>query len=305
MSDSWILEINGAEVPLNEEEVGILNSLDNQKCWDLFDLISKRYYPGPKDNSPNTLAEIGFQHLKNILSAEEVHQLKSEWEEKFQPIQIVRDSEKNEVLSGTDKQAYSVTAYAMHPESVSLVSNVIIKVLNSDFTQYLEQYFQSYFSISHVLFTEALPDNEPITSFRWHMDVGPNQQTHVMIYLDGTEETGGRTEFLNYKDSRKVDEAGYKSNQLKDRKMDIFDIISNANIVAPEPEAGDILVFNATRVYHKGIHPNRKSRKVMFLILKPDARPWYQTVSEEPIFGDPCGRDLYSLNPFYPYFKEA
>ncbi|WP_232302770.1 hypothetical protein, partial [Elstera litoralis] len=72
----------------------------------------------------------------------------------------------------------------MPETSFGLVNRIIASVMNEHTTEIIRDYFEAHFSISCAIFSEAFPDADPITSFRWHKDYGPSCQTHIMVYLD-------------------------------------------------------------------------------------------------------------------------
>lgn len=303
MPSATIVSVNGQPIAFSEEEIQKLNTRDSVEVWNVFHAACKRFYKYNSKKNKNTLKKEGVDHIKSLLKPKDVKDFKKIWEENLQPVYMDRNENSGITVGADSNKKYSVVNYQITPESIGFVTGIIPKILNNKITAYLEDYFESHFSISLILFAEAFPDPEPITSFRWHRDVGPLSQTHIMVYLDGAEETGGRTDFINYADSQKLEEAGYTPGKPKDRRLSIKDISDEIEIISPKPEAGDALIFNATRIFHCGVHPIRHTRKVMFLILRPDFRHWAEASATEPVFGFPTGRDIELVNPFIPYFR--
>lgn len=303
MPNECVVFFKNQIVTFRPDEIEDISSRSCEKVWNVFTNTSKRFYSKNNNFGKNDLKTQGFELIKGALSKEDVLALKKEWAENFTPWKIARDSEALH-LAKEEKDAYSVVNYHVTAQSLQLISDIIIKILRPDITAKIEDYLESHFAINHVLFAEAFPDAEPITSFRWHYDVGPSSQTHIMLYLDDADETGGRTEFLNYDDSQKIRDSGYNPTVASDRLLDITDIDPTVEAAKPFPKAGDMIIFNATKIYHCGIHPTKKSRKVVFIILHSDFAPWIETAHERNIFSYPVGRFIYNENPFFTYLKD-
>lgn len=299
---SYSIQVDGKPVQFSAEEIQIISNGEGKEIWDVFYSACKREFNYVVDGEPDYLKKNGIEYIPNVLKKKDISALKIAWATGFKPFYIERNNEKLNILKNKTENAYSVRNFSVPSEKINLTRRVISQVLTLSLTKKIEAFYESHFSINHVLFSEAFPDPEPLTSFRWHSDGGPASQLHIMVYLDGYEETGGRTEFLSYQDTQSIRMAGYDSEHHANRTTDIKKILPNVDIISPEPRAGDILIFNATQVLHQGIHPTRKTRKVMTLVIQPDLKPWPKSLSLSEIFSVPLGRFLLSTNPFFPYF---
>lgn len=303
MANECVVFFKNQIVTFRPDEIEDISSRSREKVWNVFTNTSKNFYSKNNNFGKNDLKTQGFEFIKAALSKEDVLALKKEWNDHFIPWKISRDSDTLN-LAKEEKDSYSVVNYQVAIRSLPLISEIVIKILNPKITTKIENYLESHFAISHVMFAEAFPDAAPITSFRWHYDVGPSSQTHIMVYLDDADETGGRTEFLNYDDSQKIRDSGYNPIVASERLLDITDIDPSVEVIKPSPEVGDMIIFNATKIYHCGIHPTKKTRKVVFIILHSDFAPWTETAHERNIFNYPVGRFIYNENPFFTYLKD-
>lgn len=293
MSQRYCIAVNNKIIQFTEEENNLITSNEGGNMWNAFYNACKREFIYFNDINKDYLKKNGVEHIKNVLTNDEVIQFKQIWEKNFSPLYISRNNQETQVIEENDPQKYSVKSFLINGNSVSFVMGIISKILTLSLTKKIEAFYDSHFSINHILFSEALPDSQPLTSFRWHCDGGPDTQLHIMVYLDSYEETEGRTEFLNYNDTQKAIKKGYDLSNPDVRTTRITDFLPTAKIISPKPAAGDILIFNATR----------KSRKVMTLIIQPDFLPWAHSIAPENLFTSPVGRYLLKVNPFFPYYK--
>lgn len=304
MPKAYVVSVKGETVYFSQDEIEALNSLDASRVWSVFQDLCKKKYPFSIKNTDNELKKNGIEHLKLVISKENIEKLKNEWENFFVPIIFQRDQTNNVLAQDGKHQEYSVRNYTIPEHSLEIVQEIVGSIFSQLIVQKLENYLESFFSISHIIFSETFPDPHPITSFRWHCDFGPMSQTHIMLYLDDAEITGGKTEFINYEDSKKIIETGQGFLPMADRQLSIKNMCSEANVISPNPKAGDILIFNASQVYHCGIHPTSRSRKVLTIVLQSSLVPWQEALSHHNILAFPGGRSLIDENPFFPYYKE-
>jgi ectoine hydroxylase-related dioxygenase (phytanoyl-CoA dioxygenase family) len=304
MPKAYVVSVRGETIYFSQDEIEALNSLDVSRVWSVFQNLCKKKYPFPIRNTDNELKKNGIEHLKSVISRDSIEKLKREWENFFVPIIFERNSTNNILAKDNNSQEYSVRNYVINERSLAIVQEIIRNLFSEIIVQKLENYLESFFSISHIMFSETFPDPDPITSFRWHCDFGPVSQTHIMLYLDDAEITGGKTEFINYEDSKKIIETGQGFLPMADRQLSIKNMYSDANVISPNPKAGDILIFNATQVYHCGIHPTSRSRKILTIVLQSSLVPWKEALSHHNILAFPGGRSLIDENPFFPYYKE-
>lgn len=306
MTIQYMIAYDGAEIDFTDDEFSKIENNDFLGMWAVFH--KKTQYQFRKENENfepkmNDLKKNGVIYIKNSLNLKELLNFREAWGEKLSKIRISKNADAPVLLDDeSNENEYSVRNHSVKEEYHDEVYAFLDKVINDDITKIINDYFESNFSICYAIFSEAFPDLDPITSFRWHKDYGPECQTHMMIYLDDAAETGGRTEFINYDDSRRIDATGYDPNNLKDRVKNIQEILNDINVISPQPKIGDIVIFNATRIYHSGIHPTNKSRKAIILALQPDFLPWKKSVNRILFLKHPMGRNISQENPFHPYY---
>ncbi len=299
--ETYSIELDGKPIQFSNEEIEIISSQESKQGWDVFYSACKREFSYVVDIEPDYLKKNGVEYVPDVLKRKDIGALKIAWETSFKPLYIERNNEEMNVMKQKNDRTYSVRNFAVDPAKVPLIIKTISQVLTLSLTKKIEAYYGSHFSINHVLFSEAFPDPEPLTSFRWHSDGGPASQLHIMVYLDSYEDTGSKTEFLSYDDTQKIKLAGYNSENHAGRTTNIKEYLNSVEIISPEPKAGDILIFNATQILHKGVHPTRKSRKVMTLVIQPDFKPWPKLLDPSEIFSAGLGRVLSYTNPFFRY----
>lgn len=299
--------VNDKPLQFTPKEAHIMSvdgRLDN--VWDVFEAQARKVYRQAikkQKIQPNQLSETGLAHLPSAIPSPLIEEMRQAINSDLTFVDIARtETSDSNVMSSND--IYTVRPIKISNQAQDVTMKIVDTLFTVDFVSFLENYFRSYFSINHVLYSRALPDPNPIVSFRWHRDFGPKSQTHIMVYLDSTQETGGRTAFLNYEDSKKVEKIGYEGiSALDKRSVSLDERYSGVEIISPEVNAGDALIFNATRILHKGIHPDIKYRDVLFFILQADLVPYRERLSKETLFSHPSGWNLYSGYPFQPYVR--
>lgn len=307
MTTQYMIAYDHAEIDFTDEEFSKIESNDFLGMWNVFHKKVQLQFKRENidfEQKTNDLKNNGIMHIENHLKIEEILNFKEKWGEIFSRIRMLRNAD-SPILLGDDEfseNEYSVVNHSAKDEHHETVISFLKKIINDDITKIVNDYFESNFSICYAIFSETFPDPNPITSFRWHKDYGPDCQTHMMIYLDDAAETGGRTEFLNYDDSRRIDATGHDPNNFQGRVENILEILDDVNVISPQPKIGDIVIFNATRVYHSGIHPINKSRKAIILALQPDFLPWDKSVNRTLFLKYPMGRNISQENPFHPYY---
>lgn len=307
MTTQYMIAYGGAEIDFTDEEFSKIENNDFLGIWSVFHKKTQDQFRKENINfqpKENDLIKNGIIHINSVLTPEDISKIKQDWSKNFSPIRMLRDTDTPVIVNDNERRDnhYSVVNHSARDEYHNDICQFLEKAINENVKDIVDSYFESNFSICYAIFSEAFPDLEPITSFRWHKDYGPDCQTHMMIYLDDAAETGGRTEFINYSDSRLIDETGYDPNNFKNRVKNIKEILGSVNIISPQPKAGDAIIFNATRVYHSGVHPKNNSRKAIILALQPDFLPWQKSVNRLLFLKYPMGRNISQENPFHPYY---
>lgn len=100
-----------------------------------------------------------------------------------------------------------------------------------------------------------------------------------MMYFNGTEEHGARTEFIDRTATAAIGQAGYAFPRLEDRLSDLSLFVKQAGIEEPEvwgPEmpAGKTLLFSPLNVLHRLVLPSQRARYTLTLMLLPSPVDW-------------------------------
>lgn len=138
-------------------------------------------------------------------------------------------------------------------------------------------YFRSEYLVHWVTFQLTRPAREQkIVSFRWHCDKGPSAHLKLIVYLNPTVSHGGNTDFIDLDDT--VACRGYLFGWSKARTGDSADLARIAGRALTtyrrEREAGESVLFQPSRVLHRGVSPTRGSRLTATLCLLPSPVPW-------------------------------
>lgn len=155
---------------------------------------------------------------------------------------------------------------------------VLEQVLNPEVEHRAYHYFKSEFCVHWYMYTRAYPYPKPDESFLWHRDGGPESFVNLMVYLNGTDEHGGGTQFIDKINTKKIAEAGYSYPAVANRLRDISEFAAKIDIdykpVASSVEPGEGFMFQPTQVLHCGLLPTKGPRYVMFINLLPSSCPW-------------------------------
>ncbi|MDD9877268.1 MAG: hypothetical protein OXR84_07495 [Magnetovibrio sp.] len=168
-----------------------------------------------------------------------------------------------------------------------LLLDALPRILNPRVEAALETYYGSHFRIfSSVTYrTHALAEH--VNSFRWHRDMAPMAQVHIITYLTPSGVDSGATMVLDLAQSLAAARQGYRYEQLHERTVDLAEIFGGAE-AAPAPSrpdlaAGDALLFAPPRVLHRGSLPTTGYRDTFTLVVLPSSVPWRHDVAD---FGD-------------------
>ena len=101
------------------------------------------------------------------------------------------------------------------------IMDLITSCMTIDVEHLIEGYFGSFFRIDHfqLMRTQVAPEAE--VSFRWHRDLEPVSQLHIMLYLTDSNEGDATTVFTSLEDTRRCAKHGYTFPDFKDRLEDI------------------------------------------------------------------------------------
>jgi len=140
-------------------------------------------------------------------------------------------------------------------------------------------YFGSEYLVHWVAMslTRAAREQESV-SFRWHCDKGPSAHLKLIVYLNPTPQHGGNTEFMEREDTLAVARQGYLFGWSKARTGDVAHLSKLAgrplSTQLVERDAGEAVLFEPSRVLHRGITPTRGPRLTATLCLLPSPVPW-------------------------------
>jgi hypothetical protein len=141
------------------------------------------------------------------------------------------------------------------------------------------RFFRSEYFVHWFVITRAQPQQHGnFNSFRWHCDKGPRAHLKLLVYLNGHEEHGGATEFLDLATTREFERSGYLFGAVADRRSDLSSLAVRAGApYCPDRwrgAAGEASLFTPSRVLHRGVMPNRKPRYMLGICLLPSPIPW-------------------------------
>ncbi len=293
------------KIEISDAEAECFLQQDIRGVWAIFYEKCREKYLKKNPNIERLESDLyrnGVEHIASVLSDKDVTLVRSIIENSSVFHTFPRSSGSNVTEEADVNVTYTAQHIEINAEAKIKIYPLLYRILNNETVKKIESLMQSYFAIDHIFFSRTYPDADPIVSFRWHRDAGPKFQTHIMVYLSDSEETGGRTEFINYHYSGCVELSGYAGNKnIERRATDLKYIVPDMEVIAPKPRAGDIIIFNATQIYHQGIHPNTGYRDVMFIILRPDMMSWSKSVDLKKVFSHPRGLALFSQNPFSNY----
>lgn len=141
------------------------------------------------------------------------------------------------------------------------------------------EYFVYWCMVSR---TAPLAERAPVVSFKWHCDRGPRAHLKLLVYLNDYREHGGGTSYLDLDASEAVAKSGYLFARGKRRTGSIEELSALAKrpLVAYDhlPRAGDAVLFQPSRVLHRGITPTLGPRYVLTLCLLPSPMHWSQAL---------------------------
>ncbi len=134
--------------------------------------------------------------------------------------------------------------------------------------------------------TRAAPEQASV-SFRWHCDKGPSSHLKIIVYLNATASHGGNTEFMDLGDTLALAERGYLFGWSRTRTGDVEHLsrLAGRPLTArmQELEAGESVLFQPSRVLHRGISPTRGPRLTATLCLLPSPVHWQRAYECETL----------------------
>jgi hypothetical protein len=165
----------------------------------------------------------------------------------------------------------------------NLLRRVLPQVISPEITATLEEYYGCHFQILAINMRRNFPSREQDVSFIWHRDFEPSQQVHLIVYLSGASDEGGRTEVLDAAATRAAAEAGYGFASLSERTDDLDRVFgrpaSDVKVITPEFKPGGGLLFAAPRNLHRGRLPKSHWRDTLLLVFVPSPISWRERLA--------------------------
>jgi len=166
-----------------------------------------------------------------------------------------------------------------HVSDTDWLHKLLAQVLAGALDQRIAEYFGSEYLVHWLAFSVTRKASEQASvSFRWHCDKGPSSHLKLIVYLNPTEEHGGNTEFIDLAGTEAVAHRGYLFGRSGSRTPDIRhlsriagkELVSHANPL----DAGQAVLFQPSKVLHRGLSPQRGDRLVLTLCILPSPVHW-------------------------------
>lgn len=204
----------------------------------------------PLPEGPFELLQIGIEHMP-VLDAEECRKLRN----------------MIDVDSGFLK-------------SRAFRSYVVSKVLTREVDDRLLAYFESEYLALYCRFYKAVPDQPDTYSFGWHCDGGPSKHLKILLYLNGTAEHGGNTEFIDRSTTDAFKSIGYVHCDIRQRLRDLAPLAQEHGIrwnpIQHDMDTGEAVIFEPMNILHRGVWPERAPRYLVQICLIPSPAPWQE-----------------------------
>lgn len=171
-------------------------------------------------------------------------------------------------------------------EDPALLRRLARSALTPEIDAHCLDFFGSEYFIYWCTLTRTAPLSESAAtvSFMWHCDRGPRTHLKLLVYLNDYSEHGGGTSYLDLDASEAVARSGYVFARGKRRTGSLEELSSLAKrpIAAYDhlPRAGDAVLFQPSRVLHRGIAPTRGPRYVLTLCLLPSPIGWSEALDK-------------------------
>lgn len=172
----------------------------------------------------------------------------------------------------------------------TFIATLFEKIFTPTLEQKLTRYFQSAYCIYWYTFLHTIPSPQARRSFLWHCDKGPSCHIKLLVYLNGTDEHGGNTEFLNRSTTAAFAKTGYLFGPVEARQSDLAQIAKQHHIDFKPRQwkmnPGDGILFEPSQILHSGILPTKGPRYVLAFCLLPSPIPWQEALAvanTEPI----------------------
>lgn len=163
------------------------------------------------------------------------------------------------------------------------VEEILSAALSPVADRRIAAFFESEYLVHWFTLTRTpAAERQDSVSFRWHCDRGPRSHLKLLVYLNATREHGGNTELLDLEQTARVADRGYLFGPSEKRIEDLERLSRKVGReLRPrlrELEAGEGLLFQPSRVLHRGVSPTRGPRFVLTLCLLPSPVPWQEAL---------------------------
>ena len=183
-------------------------------------------------------------------------------------------------------------------------------LLTQVFTDEIDAHIRSYFGSEYCVFWWSIykiesTDEETGYSTKWHCDGGPEKHLKVITYLNGFDEHGSDTAYLDKEATDKLKEVGYIFASVEKRSLNIEPLCKKLNVdyqpMGVKPAAGDTIIFNPFEIAHRAKTPvPGKPRYALNFCLVPSEIHW-KTVAEQYYFP---AYDCQDFRKFAPIVKK-
>lgn len=212
---------------------------------------------------PAPLLEKG-RDLLRVLDASAAREIQRDIETRFRPLP-------------TQPKARHLESFHVDDERWSRA--LLERIVTREVEERAARFFGSEFFVYWFTVTRATPVRElGRNSFRWHCDRGPVGHLKLLLYLNGCEEHGGGTEFLDLETTRGLRASGYVFAPVKTRVTDLAPLAERFGVAyapwSPELRAGEGVLFQPSSVLHRGMLPTHGHRDVITVCLLPSPIPW-------------------------------
>ena len=176
------------------------------------------------------------------------------------------------------KQAKQDPAAMYHS---NLMTSLLPLILTDEIDSLLCSYFRSEYTMFWYSYLETDSDVDSCSNL-WHCDGTPENYVKILIYLNKYEDHLGNTKFMEKTSTDQLKDVGYIYGSLEAR-TDNLDALARAKnltldeVMYEDIEAGDGLLFNPTKIAHRGKIPVTGSRHILQLCFLPSPYHWQYT----------------------------
>lgn len=165
------------------------------------------------------------------------------------------------------------------------IINIIEKIITPEMDLEIKNFFKSNYAIlwysSHSVNTNDISEN---CSAKWHCDGGPSSHLKVITYLNDHSEHKSSTLIMDIESTEKLKEVGYIYSDVRDRILDISDLLEYYNIedttYQHKFKKGESILFSPTQTAHRADPPKDHgvNRTTFNLCIIPSPMDWKSTI---------------------------